>query len=1051
VKRLIAFLVLIGAGVVALWFAVGDETAVRANGGGGGENPAVVPKRPNGSQTPGGPGVRLSGKGGGAKLSQHGKLVYPKDREIPIGGGRTRKERVFVLRAEDSRPIGDGLQQLTDVTLRLFDNGVHAVTVIAREAFVELGRDPNGDPTFGEQKTIDVRDCIITAQPGSQLEGLRLELGDATIIVGDNEIQLNTEATQFVTMTFEGEQSVKLTGRGATARLPRSSESGLQKAEITIQTDPVLTAEDLVVQATGRMRYVEDTVTGAAQISLDDNVEVKLTHGSLKLPGTRSADLSDADKKSESTIRGDQFTGWLLRNKNKAIKRATNNKTRGDIGWQRLVLIGAPATINVPGVNVTTPRIMIRPGPLGDPFIVTTYGGESRIEQTKLFPSGKQEAPVITTAPRRIHYVQPGNSSGALHRAMGFPQWTVRSLEQQQIIIYEGAAKFESGTRLVTASDGLIIYARPSGETGIVQGFGDVEVFEAGGIDPVTGKPKPDLIAKGNDGMLLTIAKDHVFEADGVDPVTGKPKRKLITKGRQKLQLGLAKDQKSARWREHRYSVTYGTASISGLGACQIKRSGDRTRLELRAPFDQIEADFGEEGTKLRNVRQLLATIDGKVITELDVGGLPVRATFQQEGEVLQAQAPRLRRTGPGSLRLLPMDLDESPWSEMTALDRMPRLLRTWKEAQSGGPLREHSIEVVGPRIDVHHAGGRHAIIDAHAQGEDLPRIYAKVPQPGSSEPATVTCAAVRLRVLPFALPPEVRRMYFGGASGLIPNIVMHSLAKPWLLVDDVRDFELDHEQQGHITGSGHRLIISQGGKALLFVGHADAQTPAIVRRSFEGRTVVMEGARVRVSNNSAVRLSALGYFDERSTFMPPTMTLHEAGSNGLLSNMRAVCLGKIQVDPDAVRFGGPVEAHGLLPDGQNDPDGININAKKLIMHRVTKSDGPAIAIGKAGDISLIEGKDVVIDWTKLDARAADIKIDVLRGHCTASDAKGANVQLPDGRTLLSTWAFVNYKTWSFRTGASSVAQPKPNVPDPEEADPDATAATAGSGQEGQL
>ena len=1021
-KRLIAFLLLIAVGVAALWFAVGDEAAVRANGNGtgSGDNSAAnnnaanngapnnnVPKRPKSSQSPSGPGVRLNGNGGGAKLSQHGKLVYPKDRDIPIGGGRTRKERVYILRAEDSRPIGDGLQQLTDVTLKLFDKGVHAATVVAREAFIELGRDANGDPTFGEQKKIDVRDCTITSQPGSQLEGLRLELGDATIVIGDNELQLNTEATQFVTITYEGRQSVKLTGFGATARLPRSTESGLQKAEVTIQSNPELTASDLVVRATGRMRYVEDTVTGAAQVSLDDNVELELTHGSLKLPGMSSAKLDSRGEKSKSTIRGDQFTGWLLRSKDKdkVKSRTTDDQTRG-IGWQRLVLIGAPATIDVPGVHVATPRIMVRPGPLGDPFIVTTYGGESRIEQTKLFPGSKQEEPVVTTSPRRIHLVRPGNAAGALHRAMGFPQWCVRSLEQQQIVIYEGAAKFESGARRITASHGLVIYGRPSGETGVVQGFGDVEVYEAGAASLVGGKPKPDLIAKGNDGMLLTIAKDH-----------------------EALQLGLASDQRSARWREHRYNVTYGTASVAGLGACKVERQGDRTTLELRAPFDEIQADFDDDGTQLRNVRQLLATLEGKVITELDVGGLPVRATFQKDEEVLQAQAPRLRLIGPRSMRLLPMELDESPWSEMNTLDRMPRLLRTWQEAQIGGPLREHSVEVVGPRIDVHHAGGRHAIIDAHAHGDDLPRIYAKVPQAGSAEPATVTCAAARLRVLPFALPPEVRRMYFGGATGLLPNVIMHSLAKPWLLVDDVRDFQLDDERQGHITGSGHRLFISQGGKALLFVGNADEQTPAIVRRSFADRTVIMEGARVRVSNDDAVRLSALGSFDDRSTFMPPTMTLHEAGSNGLLSNMRAVCIGNIQIDPDAVRFGGPVEAQGLLPNGQNDPNGIHINAQTLTMDRLVEGDGPGLVIGKPGDISRIEGQDVVIDWSTLDAKAANIVIDVLRGHCTASDSNGAIVQLPDGRTLRSNWAFVNYKTWSFRTGASSVLQPNSGLP----------------------
>ena len=95
------------------------------------------------------------------------------------------------------------------------------------------------------------------------------------------------------------------------------------------------------------------------------------------------------------------------------------------------------------------------------------------------------------------------------------------------------------------------------------------------------------------------------------------------------------------------------------------------------------------------------------------------------------------------------------------------------------------------------------------------------------------------------------------------------------------------------------------------------------------------------------------------------------------------------------------------------------------------------------------------VDWPKLDARAANIKIDVLRGHCTASDPTGAIVQLPDGRTLRSAWAFVNYKTWSFRTGASSVVQPMPSTADVNANGPGAVnriaPATSILGQEGQL
>ena len=112
----------------------------------------------------------------------------------------------------------------------------------------------------------------------------------------------------------------------------------------------------------------------------------------------------------------------------------------------------------------------------------------------------------------------------------------------------------------------------------------------------------------------------------------------LLTVGKsfERIQLGPANDQSSVRSREHRYSIQYGAAALRGFGGCIVERTGNRTRLELRAPFDQIEADFQSEETQLRNVRQLLAAFDGEVLTDLDVGGLPVRATFKKRSFDIQ-------------------------------------------------------------------------------------------------------------------------------------------------------------------------------------------------------------------------------------------------------------------------------------------------------------------------------------------------------------------------------------------------------------------------------
>lgn len=980
-KRLIAFVLLLVLGLGALKFAIGDEEAVRANGN-------QTKKQPEKDREQDAPvGVRVDSGKVNATISQTGSLDYPKRREIDLGDGNVRKEMVYWLKADDSRPIGDGLQQLTGVTLQLFDDGKHAATVTASRAFLELGRDPNGHASFDEQKAIDLRDAVITSEPDSKLAGMRLELGDAKINIGDNEIQLTTEADQPVKMTLEGRRTATLTGRGARARLPRDKRTGLQQASVTILNDPVLETEDVSVKAKGRMHYVENTITGAARITLDDDVELDLEHGRLSIVGSKSE-----AKKGTSAVRGDQFTGWLLRSREKAVKGSTLGDNRGEMIWQRLVLVGAPATIDMPGVHVDTPRITVRPGPLGDPYVVTAHGGESRIEQTELRAGSKQKDVVVGYSPRRIHLIRPGDSIGALHRGMGFPRWTTRPLDQQQIVVFMGSSRLESGARKVVASEGLMVARRTSGDTGTVQGFGQIELFQKGEAAEPGGKPRPDLYATGSDGVQLIVSGDE-----------------------ERMRLGPVVDTRSARWREHRYSVRYGNARLQGVGSCDVVRAGDRTDLDLRAPFDEIAADLDDEDTKLRNVRQLRATLEDQLVTDLDVGGLPVRATLARDGERMRAQAPRLRQIGPRSMQLLPMDVDESPWSEMAELDRTPRLLRSWTQPQPGKEAADYQVEVFGPRIDVHHSGGRTALVDAHGDQDQPARIYAKLPQAGSNEPATVTCAAERLRVLPFVLSPEATAMHFGG-GGPMRGIAMHSLARPWLLVDDVRDFQLDDEQQGHIEGSGKRMLISQGGAAALFVGDPDAQTPAIVRRTHEGREVVVRGARVRVRSEQAVRLSALGTFDDRSTFLAPTMTLHEPGASGLLSHMQAVCRGNIHVDPEAVRFTGPVEAFGLLPDGEVDPEGLHIDARELTMLRQQAT----------GRVTIVQGDDVHVDWTRLDAKAAKVELDLLNERCVASDPKAAVIRTPDGRELRSPRIAVNYLTWEISMGPGSARQVTP-------------------------
>ena len=974
-KRLVAFVILLAIGLIALKVAIGDEVAVRAKQ----DEQAERSDKPRPEQKP---GVRVAGGKVNTTISQSGKLVYPKRREIDLGDGRVRKETVFVLYAEDSQPIGDGLQQLTSVRLELYDDDKHAVTLKASRAFLELGRGADGQPRIGESKAIDLRDTVVTSEPDSRLAGLKLELGDAKVNVGEDEIQLTTAADQPVTMQLEGRRSAKMTGRGARTRLPRSRKSSLRQASVTILSDPKLTSEDVHVQASGRMHYVEDLVSGAARIMLEEDVELRLQRGQPDI-----ADAAQDSEASASVARGNQFTGWLLRASERAVSPALSASKRGDMIWQRLVLAGAPATIETPGLKVETPSLTLRPGPLGEPAVITAHGGPSRVFQTEVEATSASQDLLVGRSPRRIHLVRPGQSIGALHGMMGFPRWTTMCLQKQQLVVFTDASEMERGPQLLTASSGMLMARRIDTDSTVVQGFGAVVIKDHPRTDFDGGEQRPTQTAAGNDGMILTVAGD-----------------------KERLRMGPPVRETETAWRNHRYTVRYGSTSLDGLGGCEVRRQSGRTDLDLQAPFQEITAIFKDGDTELRKVRRLRATLLGDDLSTLEVEGLPVLATFARGGERLRARAPKIVKVGPRSLQLLPVTMDESPWNEIGEGDRAPRLTQTWSRPSGNEqPDLEYQVDMRGPRIDVHHAGGRALIIDTHAADDEPARIYAVLPKSASQDPATVTCAADRIRVLPFVLTPETISSHFGG-GGALAGISTHALAAPWLLVDEVRSFELDDDEQGHVEGAGKRLLISQGGAAALFLGDPDSQQAAVVRRRQGRREVVLCGARVRLQGGDDVLLSALGTFEGRSTMLSPTMTLHEAGARGMLSHMRAVCRGDIYVEPDAVRFTGPVEATSLLPTSDVDPQGIKIDARELVMERLAST----------GEVSRVEGEDVRVDWPRLGARAGKIELELLRETCIASDSRAAVITMPDGRELRSPRISVNYLTWEISTGPSS-------------------------------
>lgn len=971
-KRLLAFLLLLALGIVALRLAIGTDDAVRAN-------VDDTTPRPEGPATAG-----LSAQQGkiGASVSQTGPIAFPQFRAVPVGDGTTRHEQVFRLEAKDSKPISDSLQQLDGVEVLLFEKGKAAARLLARQAFVELARDGTGKPSLREQKDIDLRDAVFETLPGSRGAGMRLELGNARVHVGEHELVLDTATdTEPVRLVVDGERTGTMRGKGLQARVPRDRDSALQRVDVEILHEPELETAGIVVVAKGRMHYVEDLKTGAAQVTLDDDVRVDLTQGRLVLPGALAPAGGGSAGRSE--IRGDQFVGWLQRE-----KRSENGRERENVAWRQLLLTGAPAVVAVGSDRLETPRIKVLPGPLGDPFLVSALGGASSIEWHRARPGGPAEGPTRGTSPRRIHMLSPGNAAGALHRQLGFPQWTLGALNAVQIVVFEGGAHVENANTVVTTGNGMQLYSRGGSERGVALGFGDVRL-----VRRATRPGESDLVVTGNDGFRASFGGEveHWRLGPPLPPVA---------------------ERASPRWQAHRYEVRLGNATAQGTGACAIERLGARSTVRLFAPTPSIAGRLPAQGVELASLVHLQATFVDDEVVALDAAGLPARATRTSAGDVVAAVAPRLLQIGPRSLRLLGPEADDPDgiWLDLVRENARPILVRN---VAAVGRKPAMQVQVEGPQIDAHHFGFADVMVEAVEVGDWRPTVEAMWDGADGARPTTASFEAARLRALPFAMTREARLLHAGGTVGPVAVLPYHSSGNPWLLADDVSRFRLDDARHGIVTGKGRQLVLSQGAEAALFVGDPDRQAPAEVERDHEGRVAVVRGARVRVFRDQALRLQALRTFADRPTFLLPSLTLHDPRSPGLLAHMTASCLGNIDVLPDSVVFDGPVATHSLLADGTEDASGMHIDARVLRMLRNVDS----------GEVVRVHGDDVKLDWSKARAHSAEVEIDLRWSKLIARDANGATVVLPDGRTYAAPRIELNYDTMAVTSWSGSLVQ----------------------------
>jgi len=965
-KQLLAFVLLLISGfALVFWLASDAPTSVAPQLGGAADGkPRSTPQQPGGVAVQQGPL--------GATFSQTGPLNITRWRAVPETAGRERKEEVFVLQAADSRPLGEGRQQLDGVTVKLFDGPAHAATLRAQQALVALQPDASGKPSVDEGKDIDLRGVIVDAEPGSRLRGFHLELGAARVRVEDGAITLVAPDDEPVLARLADDRPLTLRGFGLRASLPSDAKGRLLRADVVVPREPVAELEGTTVRSRGALRFVDDAEQGAAELTLHDAVELTSDRAGFAAPGGAAA-----AGPGRLTVRGDHFVGWLLRHEDGQRQQMT---------WRRLELTGAPATVTLPGGRLTTPRLTAHPNAYGDLAWLTAHGGESRIEQTEARRGRAVDDTLVGVSEKRVHFAEPRALASAHLRSFGWPRWTMRPLEQLQAVVVEGRATVQDKTSLCTATAGARLYRRDGSAAGFVRGLGQSRVERRG-----VGADSRDLVATSSDGFTLTVR-------DGV----------------QRAQIGPAAPggfDVPGPWTKNAFTLRHGDAEAAGNGVATIEQRGDDVVVEAGAPDASITATMPKEGLALRRVARLFARLHGNRPVVVDAAGWPVDIVIARGDDRIAARAPRLLQIGPASLRLLPAD-PQTPfyWTGLPAADRTPTLRRAM--TNKDGAVQD--LDVRGPSIDVHHTGGRSALVDAIAVGFDLPVVHARMQQRAGQEATTLACTAARLRLLPFLAPTVFRERLLGDdADGALGRALFRGVGSPWLVVDAVRDFQLDDPRQGHVEGLGTRLIVSQGGRAAMFLGDAFNGVPAQVTRAHDGRTTTLRGARVRVVDAAAIELDAFGAFPGREQFLAPTLTLHEAERTGLLAHMQAVCQGDIAVRGDEVGFGGPVAARGLLPDGALDPRGMSLDARTLRLLRSAET----------GEIVRADAGDVTLDWTEARARCASLDIDLRWSRIVAADPRDAVVTMRDGRELRSPRIEVNYATQSARMTSGRMAQ----------------------------
>jgi hypothetical protein len=967
VKKIVWFLALLALGVLALRLAIGDDPLVAH------QTPDIPPPsspRPTG-------GIPIGQAQMGAAWQTSGPFHYTWSRSLLAADGSRRNEPVYQIDTEDSRPVGDGLQQLDRITMTLFRSGQASGVVHADQAFVAVGRDANGKLSLQEDKEVDLRGMILEGAPGTHTEGLRVAVARARLLLSITALELQTQDLEEpIQVDLTGNRHTSLRGKGLRALIPRERNDPKAVASIEILSDPVLETGGMVAYAKGNLVYREALADGSFTVLLENAVRLHIPlrqqNSSFGFGFSAPDQLADFSPQY-ADIHSERLTVYGRRIPDTG---RPDGPSALDISMIRIV--GTPSKLEMQGLEAHGKSFDVIVHPQGELASIIAWGGPCRVAVTR--PDGML---YTAASPERLEMHRHGVEAAEALRSHGLPLWTLQQIRNQDAFHLQGESEIASNNQKITATRALrILNGDSKGNTITMDGWGQITVS-------THSKNSSDstIQAAGSYGCRLTKRFDS-----------------------EELRLGPALpssflDTEHPCW-SHQYSVRSESVNLIGNGSCHLLRRGVNTEITLLSRDGGIKATGIGLQTEFQQVKSLWVQLQGDIISQIQAAGTPCKAAFKTAHGQIVALMPIFHRMGPAAYQAIAVEhmaealhlTPEGLFHGCPEQDRTPSIT-TFKYDPNRG---SEELLTRAPRIDLHLGYGQTIIVNALAIGEQLVESSGSTMVKPELKPTWLSLKSRRLLYLPYLVPENVTHGHSGKA---LPVSIVESTipSRDWIIADEIQQFAIQDPSRGRLTGNGHRLMLRPTDGSMILIGDPKNDKPTSISRDYEGRLMTATGAFIRAWRDPDLRVHVGNTYPGTKISNKPYVVLRQPDYTNALSHLGLLCESDVELLPTEVIFHGPVNAWSLQPNGQPDPQGLSIRSRLMHMLRHPASQ----------EILRVKATQVDMTWQQLRAQSREVELD-LRWHLLiARDPSCATVQMPDGHKLTAEYISVNYETFA--------------------------------------